>query len=84
MLQNLIELRNTALENYSISESIKDLGLYNKSVNNLQKHITDNNIEYSKSIDILADESDSLSRKISKKTFDLSNVNEYNTDFEID
>lgn len=84
MLQNLIESRDNALENYSTSESVKNLGLYNKSVNNLKKYITDNNIADNNIIDTLRDEYNSLSRMVSRGTFDLTGVDDYNTDFEVD
>lgn len=85
ILEELIDWRDTCLTNYYLNDSVLNLGLYNKSVNNIKKLLELTGIKYDGIIDMLDNDYGHIIREYSdKETFDLTDINEYNTDFEVD
>jgi hypothetical protein len=85
MLKKLLEVRDHALHRYSLDDSVKNLGLYNRAVKEINECIKQYDIEYDGIIDTLKDEMDSITHEnIVREPIDLSDINEYNYNFEID
>lgn len=91
MLNELIQNRDNTMHNYYLEESIKNLGLYNRSVNIMTDYVNSdeyiieaNGVAYSGIIDIMQHEYDGLTREIITEKLDISDVDLYTIDFELD
>jgi hypothetical protein len=92
MLNELIEIRNIALDNYYLTENKQQLGLYNKAVKNLKNYLDSqeyldtyhNGHRFSGIIDPLEVDCISISKIKDENKIDISDVDMYTIDFELD
>lgn len=91
MLNELIQNRDNTMHNYYLEESIKNLGLYNRSVNLMTDYVNSdkyaieaNGKVYSGIIDTMQHEYDGLTREAITEKLDISDVDLYTIDFELD
>jgi hypothetical protein len=92
MLNELVEMRDSAMNDYCLTECVKSLGLYKRAVTNLTDYL--NSQEYlddvTKSgkffvgdVDPLAKDYDCLSREKPTDIIDISDIDVYNLDFDL-
>jgi hypothetical protein len=74
MLEDLIKARDEAYEQFSISGSVKDKGLYNRAMRALATYVEENNLDY-KPIDLFDNEP-----YIIKKHNKVEDIDVYNID----
>lgn len=92
MLNELITTRNTALDNYYLTESKLQLGLYNKAVKNLENYLNSqeylttylNGSRFKGITDTLQADSISLFKIKDEDNLDISDVDMYTVDYELD
>lgn len=92
MLNELIGTRNTALENYYLTESKQWLGMYNKAVTNLETYLDSreyqtthfNGSRFNGIINPLQADSISLFKIKDEDNLDISDVDMYTVDFDLD
>lgn len=93
MLKDLIEIRDIAMHEYYLTQSTKQLGLYNKSIKNLKNYLTSqeyfNEVESSNSIftgevDPMNFDSQSLTKIKHEFSLDISDVDMHTVDYELD
>jgi hypothetical protein len=92
MLNELIEIRNIALDNYYLTENKQQLGLYNKAVTNLKNYLDSqeyldtyhNGSRFIGIIDPLKTDNISISKIKDENKIDISDVDMYTIDFELD
>jgi hypothetical protein len=93
MLRELIEIRDNALNEYCLTECTKNLGLYNRAVNNLTEYlnsqqylddVTTNRELFTGDVDPHATDYESLGREKPTDIIDISDIDVYNLDFELE
>lgn len=92
MLNELIGTRNTALDNYYLTESKLQLGLYNKAVTNLENYLNSqeyltthfNGSRFKGILNPLEADSISLFKIKDENSIDISDVDMYTVDFDLE
>lgn len=92
MLNELVEIRNIALENYYLTESKQQLGLYNKAVKNLENYLQSqeylstyhNGSRFKGIINPLKADSIQYFKIKDENELDISDVDMYTVDYELD
>jgi hypothetical protein len=84
MLKELVAKRDEALNNYYLTDSVLNLGLYNRSVKMLFDYINDYGVKYDGVIDILAEEYGDIKREKNFEKIDISDIDVYNVNFDDD
>ena len=79
MLNDLIDVRNSAMVNFYLTESIQQLGIYNKSVKNLENYLKSQ--EYIDECNLLGY---SFSDEINPMQTDFSTLSKIKIDYDED
>lgn len=93
MLNELVEIRNIALNNYYLTECKQQLGLYNKAVRSLESYLQSqeylddaksNQNSFKGEINPLVNDNIKLSKIKSDLPIDISDIDMYTVDFDLD
>lgn len=85
-LQDLLDQRDEYLNQYYLTDNLKWLGMYNGVVSDIELYLLSNDIEYTKPVDTYRAEYGFLTHEhsIDEEPLDISTIDTYNLDFEID
>ena len=92
MLNELVDIRDVALNNYYLTESKLELGLYNKAVKNLQSYLDSqeyldtyhNGHRFKGLVNPHEEDSISLFKIKDENKIDISDVDMYTVDYDLD